>query len=137
MRPIKDEETFQDFIEPEMQIKPEDIPEEFKQRLLSFVPPPVLAIEDKRVPVETECTVVDKDLPVHICADCSRVDEQPECHGEQIKFFEENPAAAVLECSNFARVAGDGEEIQNGKNATKQGKKSRKPKKASNKKNRG
>jgi hypothetical protein len=110
-RPIKPEETFQDFTEPEMQVKPEDIPEEFKLRLLSFVPPPVPAIEDKRIPVETECTVVDENKPIHICVDCIHVDDQPGCReglmGDEIKFIDNNPDAEIVKCFNFTAVSSD------------------------------
>ena len=104
-RPIKDEETYQDFTEPEMQVKPEDIPDEFKQRLISFVPPPVPAIEDKRIPTETECAIIDAEYQDHLCANCIHVEEQPKCRdglvGEDIKFAGDDPDSAVLHCSNF------------------------------------
>ena len=93
VRPIEEEETFQDFTDPDMQVKPDDIPDDFKQLLLSYVPPPE--------PVETEYVVVEDEAPAHICCGCLRVDEQPACRGEQIKFANDDPEAAVLECSNF------------------------------------
>jgi hypothetical protein len=141
-RPIKPEETFQDFTDPETQVKPGDIPEEFKQRLLSFVPPPVPAIEDKRLPVETECSVIDEELPKHICVDCIHVNEQPKCRewlkGDDIKFSGDDPDAAVLKCFNFEKVIDEGEKTETSpnetnrrKNGTKPNKKSRKKKNAS------
>jgi hypothetical protein len=111
VRPIKDEETFQDFTDPDMQVKPDDMPEDFKQRLLSFVPPPVPATEDKREPVETECEVVEDAGPTHLCAECLHVNDQPICRAglsdDNLKFANDDPEAEVIKCLNFEQISSD------------------------------
>jgi len=112
-RPIKPEETFQDFTEPEAQVKPEDIPEEFKRRLIAFVPnPDQIALPS---PVETDCQVVDDAGPVHLCASCKKVDEQPRCRdglitGESITFIADDPEAEIIHCANFEPFPSEGAE---------------------------
>lgn len=111
MRPIKDEETIQDFTEPEMQIKPDDIPEEFKQRLISFVPPSGPEIEDNGPPIDADYVVIEDRPNEHICSDCIHVDEQPKCRewlkGDDIKFAGDDPTAAVIKCFNFEKIDGE------------------------------
>ena len=79
-------------------------------RLLAFVPKAPLSLA---APVETECAVVDDELPKpkHLCAECVHCNEQPGCRDRltkgEILFNGDNPDAEVLECVKFEPVSSD------------------------------
>lgn len=114
-RSISADETFEDLFDKSEQFNPEDAPEEFKQRLLSFIPKVAdpLALQP---PVKTECKVIDEELPRHLCAECVHCDEQPGCRDRltkgEILFNDDNPDAEVLECVRFEPIPEEGDGLQ-------------------------